>query len=189
MAAPGFRPVALVRPACAGPILAAAFFAVSVERDALPRFSAKFGDRLSFRPDSKAEHPTGDRVSFCLHLEQSGRKGSAGVAIAGQRNESRTRRPSVKTIEPHQGHVNERTTGSMRLARYFRAAAPMRKLTVPQHRSGSRCGAKKKGAAAGRSLPGSFPAGDSRLSPLAYCCGGGAWFEGPCGVEFCGVPG
>lgn len=42
----------------------------------------------------------------------SGRKGSAGVAIMGPRNESRTRRPSVKTIEPRQGRVNERSTGS-----------------------------------------------------------------------------
>lgn len=81
-------------PPARDPILAAAFFAVSVQRGSLPRFSAKFGDRLSLRLESKAEHPTGDRVSFCLHLEQSGRN---GIGRNGDRG-SAQRIPNAQTL-------------------------------------------------------------------------------------------
>jgi hypothetical protein len=56
----------------------------------------------------------------------------------GRRNESRTRRPSVKTIEPRYGHVNRRCAGSVRAARYFRDVVPRLGFASPGLRSCTR---------------------------------------------------
>lgn len=126
----------------------------------------------------RTEHPTGDdaRRAPSVSIRTSGRKGSAGVAIVSPRNESRTRRPSLKTIEPHLGHVNERTrfgAGATVLSRY-RATIEFPPALLPASYSRNPLD-KQKGAASSRSL---LPIFGRVCWPPDYCGGGGAWPSG-----------